>query len=339
MILRVTLLLAASLLLLSCSDKKTNKDSYQYNEGEIFGTYYHIQYKFDKSIQEEIQSELTNVDLSLSTYKTESVLSKVNNNRDVKLDQHFINVFKKAEEISKQTNGAFDMSVANLVNVWGFGFKKMDFPDSTTVDSLLQFVNYTNIKLINDKIVKSNSNYMIDASAIAKGYGVDVVADLLESKNIYDYLIEIGGEIRLKGHSSKEKKWTVGIDKPKGGIYNTDSEVQEIIALDKGAIATSGDYRQFYYKNGRKYSHTINPKTGYPVSHNVLSATVYTADCASADAYATALMVMEIDSTKNFALKHPNIGIYLIYAVDSTQNKVWMNDKFKDIIIEFAAVD
>ena len=334
MILRVTLLLAASLLLLSCSDKKDIEHSYQYNEGEIFGTYYHIQYKSNKSIQEEIQAELINVDLSLSTYKSESVISKINTNQEVILDQHFISVFNKAQKISEQTNGTFDMTVANLVNVWGFGFKKMNFPDSTTVDSLLQYVNYKNIKLIDGKVIKSNPNYMIDASAIAKGYGVDVVADLLEANNIYNYLIEIGGEIRLKGNSSKGKKWTVGIDKPKDGLYNTGNEVQEIIALGNGAIATSGDYRQFYYKNGRKYSHTINPKTGFPVSHNVLSATIYTTDCASADAYATALMVMELDSTKDFALKHPNLGIYLIYAVDSKQNKVWMNNKFKELIIK-----
>ena len=331
MLIRIITLLIASLLLLSCSDK-TKPNTYQYNEGEIFGTFYHIQYKFNKSIQDEIDLALKEVDLSLSTYKSESILSKINTNQEVILDHHFISVFNKAQKISKQTNGAFDITVANLVNVWGFGFKKMEFPDSCTVDSLLQYVNYKNIKLIDNEIIKTNPNYMIDASAIAKGYGVDVVAELFESKNIQNYLIEIGGEICLKGESSKQKKWTIGIDKPIDAQYDTDNEVQEIIALDKGAIATSGDYRQFYYRNGRKYSHTINPKTGYPVIHNVLSATVYATNCTSADAYATAFMVMELDSTKNFALSHPELGIYLIYAKDSTSNSVWMNDKFKKLI-------
>ena len=334
MILRIILLSMVSFFLLSCSNLKEDNNEYQYNEGEIFGTYYHIQYKFNKNIKEEIDLSLKEVDLSLSTYKLESVISRINNNQNVKLDQHFINVFKKGQKVSEQTNGAFDMTVANLVNVWGFGFKKMEFPDSSIVDSLLQYVDYTKIKLTDNIIIKSKPNYMIDASAIAKGYGVDVVADLLESYNINDYLIEIGGEIRLKGNSSKEKKWTIGIDKPKDAFYSTDNEVQEIIALDNGAIATSGDYRQFYYKNGRKYSHTINPKTGYPVSHNVLSATVYTKECALSDAYATALMVMELDSTKNFALKHPELGIYLIYAIDSTNNKVWMNNKFQELVLK-----
>ena len=316
----------------ACSNSSINKTSYLYNEGEIFGTYYHIKYNYSKDIQTEIQAALNSVDYSLSTYKQESILSKVNQNISTKLDSHFIRVFNRATQISEQTNGAFDMTVASLVNVWGFGFKKMDFPDSTQIDSLMQFVGYKNVILEDDKIVKTNSNFMIDASAIAKGYGVDVIANLLESKGIQNYLVEIGGEIRLKGKNQKTKKWTVGIDKPKDDIYNVDGELQEVVALDNGALATSGDYRQFYYKKGRKYSHTINPKTGFPVSHNVLSTTVYTVDCASADAYATSFMVMPLDSTKQFSNQHPELGIYIIYAVDSLKNNVWMNDKFKKII-------
>ncbi len=319
---------------LACSNNKIAKKHYIYSEGEIFGTYYHVQYQYTEDIKNEIQSALNKVDSSLSTYKPESILSKINQNIPVKLDSHFVVVFNRGQEISEQTNGAFDMTVASLVNIWGFGFKKMDFPDSTKIDSLMQFVGYKNLKLTNGKILKSNPNFMLDASAIAKGYGVDVVAELFESKNINNYLIEIGGEIRLKGQSKKLKDWTVGIDKPIEGVYNEDNLVQEIISLDSGAIATSGDYRQYYYKNGQKYSHSINPKTGYPVSHNVLSATVYTKDCTSADAYATSFMVMEVDDTKNFAIEHPEIGIYIIYAKDSLKNEVWMNDAFKKLIQE-----
>ncbi len=328
------LVILAYLVLSSYSNSKKNTQNYLYNEGEIFGTFYHIQYAYKDDIQKEIQTSLNRVDYSLSTYKPQSTLSKINQNIDVKLDSDFIQVFKRGQEVSKQTHGAFDMTVASLVNVWGFGFKDSAFPDSTEIDSLMQYVGYKNIKLEKGKIIKKNPNIMIDASAIAKGYGVDAVANLFESKGIQNYLIEIGGEIRLKGHSSKNKKWSVGIDKPKDDIYNADNEVQEIIALDNGAIATSGDYRQFYFKNGHKYSHTVNPKTGYPVSHNVLSTTVYTNDCASADAYATSFMVMELDSTKAFAKKHPELGIYIIYAKDSTENKVWMNNKFQRLILK-----
>lgn len=331
---KIFLVILIGVLLWSCSNPNKTTSNYKYNEGEIFGTFYHIQYAYKTDIQNEIQTSLNRVDYSLSTYKPNSTLSKINQNIDTKLDSDFIQVFIRGQEISKQTNGAFDMTVASLVNVWGFGFKKSAFPDSTEIDSLMQFVGYKNIKLVDDKIIKSNPNFMIDASAIAKGYGVDAVANLFESKGINNYLIEIGGEIRLKGLSSKQRKWTIGIDKPKDDIYNEDNEVQEIIALDNGAIATSGDYRQFYYKDGHKYSHTVNPKTGYPVSHNVLSTTVYTNDCASADAYATSFMVMELDSTKTFAIQHPELGIYIIYAKDSTENKVWMNDKFKNLIQE-----
>lgn len=327
------LLITASLLLVSCTTPQT-QNQYKYNEGEIFGTYYHIQYQYKKDIQKEIQESLIAVDLSLSTYKPQSVLSQINQNKDIELDSYFLNVFNRAQEISKQTHGAFDMTVASLVNAWGFGFRESVFPDSSRIDSLMQYVGYKNIELRNGKIFKSNPNIMIDASAIAKGYGVDIVAELFNSKNINNYLIEIGGEIRLKGESSKKKNWTIGIDKPIDNSYDTNNEIQEIISLNKGAIATSGDYRQFYYKNGKKYSHSINPKTGYPVAHNVLSSTVYTTDCASADAYATSFMVMELDSTKAFSLQHPDLGIYIIYALDSTKNKVWMNDKFKNLILE-----
>lgn len=318
----------------ACSNNKIAEKHYIYSEGEIFGTYYHVQYQYTEDLKDEIQSALNKVDSSLSTYKPESVLSKINQNIPVKLDSHFVVVFNRGQEISEQTNGAFDMTVASLVNIWGFGFKKMDFPDSTKIDSLMQFVGYKNLKLTDGEILKSNPNFMLDASAIAKGYGVDVVAELFESKNIDNYLIEIGGEIRLKGQSKKLKDWTVGIDKPIEGVYNEDNLVQEIISLDSGAIATSGDYRQYYYKNGQKYSHSINPKTGYPVSHNILSATVYTKDCASADAYATSFMVMEVNDTKQFSIKHPELGIYIIYAKDSLENEVWMSDAFKKLIRE-----
>jgi len=322
-----------ALLFISCN-RNPSQETYVYNEGEIFGTFYHIQYQFNKDIQTEIDQALKEVDWSLSTYKPASILSQINQNKTVELDSNFITVFMRGQEISKETNGAFDMTVASLVNTWGFGFKTLAFPDSSTIDSLMQFVGYRNIKLENNTIVKNNPNITIDASAIAKGYGVDVVANLLESKHISNYLIEIGGEIRLKGENPKHKKWTIGIDKPKDDIYNEDSEIQEIIALNHGAIATSGDYRQFYYKNGQKYSHTINPHTGYPVSHNILSTTVYSQDCASADAYATSFMVLELEETKDFSKKHPELGIYVIYAEDSLTNKIWVNNKFQSLILE-----
>ncbi|MBN2667642.1 MAG: FAD:protein FMN transferase [Bacteroidales bacterium] len=310
------------------------KKAYQYNEGFIFGTIYHIQYQNTNDIQQQIDSVLKVVDYSLSTYKPESVLSKINTNESQATDAHFRTVFNKGQEVSAATNGAFDMTVSSLVNAWGFGFKTMDFPDSTTIDSLMQYVGYKKIKLENNLIIKANPNVNIDASAIAKGYGVDAVADYLEAVGIKNYLIEIGGEIRLKGKNNKNMAWSVGIDKPIDDLYNQTDELQEIIVPLNGGVATSGNYRRFYIKDGKKYAHTIDPFTGYPVAHNILSATVCADDCMTADAYATAMMVMSLKESQDFLNKHPELSVYLIYAKDSTSNEVWMNDRFKKIIVQ-----
>ena len=159
-----------------------------------------------------------------------------------------------------------------------------------------------------------------------------MVAEIFETLNISNYLVEIGGEIRLKGQSSKSKPWSVGIDKPVEGLYDEQNRIQEIISLETGAIATSGDYRQFYYKDNKKYSHTIDPKTGYPVTHGIFSATVYADNCMLADAYATAFMVMGPEKVKAFSESHPKLGIYIIFANPEGENTVWMNSKFSKLI-------
>lgn len=309
-----------------------NKPSYIYNEGIIFGTFYHIKYDYKEDLKDEIQEKLNEVNKSLSTFDSLSVLSKINRNIPVRLDSHFVIVFNKAQEISAQTDGAFDMTVSELVNAWGFGFKSEKFPTQTVIDSLMQYVGYRKIKINNDTVYKENPKVTIDASAIAKGYGVDVVANYLESKGIKNYLVEIGGEIRLKGINPKNQKWSLAIDKPIDDSLGILEEYQEILYLDSGAVATSGNYRKFYYKNGQKYSHTINPKTGYPVNHQLLSVTVYTKDCMSADAYATSFMVMGKDRAISFLSKHKDLQVYLIYAVDSNKTEIWKTKDFFKIL-------
>lgn len=329
---RISLLFTTILFLFtSCQDKKPDSP-YLYNNGEIFGTFYNIKYQSETDLKSEIQSTLNSVDYSLSTYKKTSTLSKINNNQEVELDSHFTKCFERAYQISDETHGAFDMTVANLVNIWGFGFKKMEFPTQSDIDSLMQYVGYKNVTLNRGKINKTNPNFMIDASAIAKGYGVDAVADLLELKGVGNYLVEIGGEIRLKGHNDKNKKWSIGIDKPEEGSVSSDGKFQLILAADSGAIATSGNYRQFYYKDGQKYSHTIDPKTGFPVNHRMLSTTVYSQNCISSDAYATAFMVMGPEKVIEFSKLHPELGVYIIFSNDSSENKTWMNSSFEKII-------
>lgn len=304
------------LILLSLIECKQQKSAYIFNEGEIFGTYYHITYNSPdgSNLAGDIQSELDQLDRSLSTYKTESVLSKVNTNRAVQLDDFFLTVFNKAEEISSITNGAFDVTVAPLVNVWGFGFRKKELVTPELIDSIEQFVGYTKVRLKGDQIVKADERLMLDFSAIAKGYAVDVVGDLLAAKGCDNYLVEIGGEVVAKGVNKEGRVWRIGINEPNDNEPVNPSKLEAIISIKDKAVATSGNYRNFYIENGIKYAHTIDPKTGYPVNHSLLSTTVIANDCMTADAFATAFMVMGVDSALTLANTLADIELFLIYS-------------------------
>lgn len=328
------LVLIAIVLLTSCQN---NSKKYYFDEGPIFGTFYHIVYEHtsDDNLHDEIMAKMVEFDLSLSTYKPQSVISKVNNNDStVVLDEYFLEVMNRAEEISKATNGAFDMTVAPLVNAWGFGFKNKLDPEMIPVDSLLEVVGYTKVKLEGGKVLKSDPRIMFDASAIAKGYGVDVVADFLESKEINNYMVEIGGEIRAKGKNNKGRIWRVGIDKPIDDPSTASREIQDVIQLEDAALATSGNYRQFYIKDGKKYAHTIDPRLGYPVQHRVLSATVIAPDCMSADAYATSFMVMGLEKSMAIVENDSLLEAYFIYTDSVGNYQTYISKKIKDLIIK-----
>ena len=314
-----------------------NNSKYVYDAGLIHGTIYHITYQSDdvQDLKQEIEKCMHNFDKSLSTYDPNSIISKINkNDTSVILDYHFETVFKKAIEVSKKTEGAFDITVAPLVNAWGFGFEKMQNVDSTLIDSLLQYVGYHKIKLVNNKIIKQNPNIMLDANAIAKGYSVDVVSDFLEKKGIKNYLVEIGGEVKAKGVNKEKKIWRVGIDKPIDDTTLSSRVLEDIVYLKNKAIATSGNYRRFYIKNGIKYSHTINPKTGFPVNHSLLSASVFADDCMTADAYATAFMVLGFEKSIKIVENDPNLEAYFIYSNKKGELKTYCTDKVKNIIIK-----
>jgi len=334
MIKRIQLLLVASLLLLGC---QTKKKEYQFNEGYIWGTIYHIVYDNPdgKDLHEEIKVKMNEFDHSLSTYKPNSIITRVNNNDStVILDRYFETVFNRSLEISEITDGAFDMTIAPLANAWGFGFKNKLEPEDIPVDSLLQIVGYQKVKLINHKIVKEDPRIMFDPSAIAKGYGVDVVADFLESKGVANYMVEIGGEIRVKGHSNKNRSWRVGIDRPIDDPEVKNREIQDILSLPNGAMATSGNYRQFYIKNGKKYAHTIDPKLGYPVQHSLLSATVIAPDCMTADAYATAFMVLGLEKSIRIVENDSNLNAYFIYTNEEGNYQTYSSSKIKEMILK-----
>jgi len=314
-----------------------NAKKYYFDEGPIFGTFYHMVYEHtgDDNLHEDIMAKLNEFDLSLSTYKPQSVISRVNNNdTSVVLDHYFLTTFKRGEEISRITDGAFDMTVAPLVNAWGFGFKNKLDPEMIPVDSLLEVVGYTKVRLEGGKVVKDDPRIMFDASAIAKGYGVDVVADLLELNGVTNYMVEIGGEIRAKGKNDKGRIWRVGIDKPIDDPSTMSREIQDVIQLGNGALATSGNYRQFYIKDGKKYAHTIDPRLGYPVQHSLLSASVFAPDCMLADAYATSFMVLGLEKSIELVEKDSLLKAYFIYTDSLGNYKTYVSDRLKESIIK-----
>ena len=305
---------------------------YQHDRGMVFGTVYHITYQSSKSLQKDIEAELAKVDASLSPFNERSIITAVNENRDTVVNKMFSDVFALAMKISDSTNGAFDITVAPLVNVWGFGFKGGAMPSRHQVDSLKALVGYHKVSLTNGRVSKTDPRIMLDCSSIAKGYGCDVVAKFLSAKGIDNYMVEIGGEIVTRGISEKRLPWKIGVTKPTDDSLNVNQEIQTIINVTDKAMATSGNYRNFYYKNGRKYAHTIDPSTGYPVQHNILSSTVIADDCATADAYATAFMVMGLDKAKAILSRHPELMAYFILASDDGTNKVWFSPSMKDKI-------
>ena len=305
---------------------------YQQSSDFIFGTTYKIVYQHDEDLSKEIREELMKVDFSLSPFNEKSVITAVNQNRDVVLDPLFLDVFTKAMEISRETDGAFDITVAPLVNAWGFGFKNETRPTPLQVDSLLKMVGYKKIKLEDGKVVKQDPRMMLDCSAIAKGYGVDVVARLLKEKEVTNYMVEIGGEIITSGISPRRLPWRIAVIKPTDDTLSVSHEQQTVLNVTDKAMATSGNYRRFYYKGGKRYAHTIDPKTCYPVQHNILSATVLARDCATADAYATSFMVLGLEGAKRILERHPELMAYLIYSDKDNNLAVWYSPSMKDKI-------
>ena len=315
--------------------KQQKNINYQHDEGFIFGTIYHITYHSDTNLKKEIEAELKKVDQSLSPFNKTSVISKVNRNENPVIDPMFKEVFLLAENISNETHGAFDITVAPLVNEWGFGFKKGVEPTRQVIDSLKYIVGYQKVKLTPKNYVqKQDPRIMLDCSAIAKGYGCDVVARLLRKNGINDYMIEIGGEIVTRGFNQKQEPWRIGVNKPTDDSLNTSQELQTVLNVTDIAMATSGNYRNFYYKNGKKYAHTIDPKTGYPVQHNILSATVLAKNCATADAYATSFMVLGLEGAQKILQQHPELMAYLIYADKDGKNQTWYSPSLKSKIQE-----
>ena len=307
---------------------------YQHNSGMVFGTTYNITYQCDSNLHNSIIRELEKVDEALSPFNKKSVITAVNNNHDIEVNDMFADVFLLAQKISDDTSGDFDITVAPLVNAWGFGFKNGTQPTKHNIDSLKNIIGYKKVRLEGRKVVKKDKRLMLDCSSIAKGYGSDVVARFLQKRGVKNYMVEIGGEIVTKGISPKRVPWKIGVTRPLDDSLSVSKELQSVINVTDKAMATSGNYRNFYYKNGKKYAHTIDPHTGYPVQHNILSATVIADNCATADAYATAFMVMGLEKAQKLLERHPELMAYFIYSDKDGKNKTWCSEKLKKKVAE-----
>lgn len=319
----LAMLIVGTILIIS---EKTPKP-YLKKSGTTFGTFYNITYQSDNDLGLLIEKELETVDSSLSMFNPNSTISRLNRNDDVDADELFLCVFKLSQEVSQETGGAFDITVAPLVNIWGFGFKTGEHPDKESIDSLMQLIGYDKVRMEGKRIIKNDPRIMIDLSAIAKGYGSDRIANLLRSKGVENFMVEIGGEIVTQGVNPQKNPWKIGVTKPTDDSLSTNQELQTILNISGKAIATSGNYRNFYYKDGKKYAHTIDPKTGYPIQHNILSATVIADNCATADAYATAFMVLGLDASKEILDKHPELNAYMICSSEDGSLYTWNSDE------------
>ena len=304
------------------------------NEGMVFGTVYKITYQHADDLQKDIKEALMEVDNSLSPYNPHSIISRINHNQDTLLNEHFTHVFELAQQISAETKGAFDITVAPLVNAWGFGFKHSIDIEPSVIDSLRQFVGYEKIRMENGKIVKADERIMLDCSAIAKGYGVDRVAHLLDKKGVEHYMVDIGGEVVVKGKNPRMKTWRIGINKPIEDSLSINQELQTILEVSNVGMATSGNYRKFYYKDGKRYAHTIDPRIGTPVQHSILSATVIAKDCTTADAYATAFMVMGREEAQAFCEAHPELNAYFICDGKDGGYEIYYTEGMRRFMIE-----
>ena len=249
----------------------------------------------------------------------------------------FKEVYDLAQTVDKETDGAFDITVAPLVNAWGFGFKNQQMPTQKDVDLLRQNIGMNLLAIQNSNgqevLARKKPGVMLDFGAIAKGFGSDVVARFLRAKGIKNFMVEIGGEVVTSGISQKRLPWKIGVTKPTDDSLNTSNELQTVLNVTDKAMATSGNYRNFYYKGGKKYAHTIDPKTGYPVQHSLLSATVLAQNCATADAYATSFMVLGIEGAKKVLDRHPELMAYFIYD-DNGKWSVWYSPSLQNKIAQ-----
>lgn len=326
------IILAVLAILPACKRQR-----YFINEGYVFGTYYNIRYQSNQDLEPEIQACLARYDASLSFFNDSSIVSRINRNEDVETDSLFEKMYETAFEVSAMSQGGFDITCAPLINIWGFGkdkdaeYLKHVNVTQEMLDSLMRITGYLNITLTDHHIYKRDPRITINASAIAKGLGCDGVAEMLAQKGCQNYLVDIGGEVVAKGYNQRNEPWKIGISKPVDDPTGTVKELQDIITTTNLCMASSGNYRQFYFDGTTRRSHTIDPRTGYPVNHNLLGATVVANTCMRADALATACMVLGANAALEMIENDGESECYLIVHKDG-ENKVITSRGWNDWI-------
>lgn len=305
-----------------------------FTQGTTYSVVFGNNGKYDpQKIKANVEKILHDFDMSLSLYQDSSVISRVNRNEEVKIDDYFREVFLRSVEIYKITGGAFDPTVAPIVRAWGFGPDSHKNFRAGSLDSLLNLVGMDKVKLDDHVLIKSDPRISLDFNAIAQGYAVDVIYDYFNSEGFKEFLVEIGGEVRVKGDKGGAF-WKIGIDRPEENNFIPGSDLQAVISIKDRALATSGNYRKFYVEDGIKYSHTIDPRTGFPVRSTLLSATILAENCALADGIATACMVMGKESSIRFLQDNPQFEAYLIFSDDKGNFQTWSTPGFEKFISE-----
>ncbi len=304
--------------------------TYMNVRGQTMGTTYNIKYQDDqgRDFKVAIDSLLEVFNQSVNHYLPDSEITRFNQQDTLYFDlPYFYPVLKRSDEIVQATNGAFDPTVAPLVSAWGFGPEDQRLPNDTSIDSLLQLVGFDKISYTTNYATKEIAGVSLNFSAIAKGAGVDVVGEYLGQQSIHDFMVEIGGEVLCRGVNDKGERWKIGIDDP-----NQAGNMSAAVTLNNQAIATSGNYRNYYEVDGKKYAHTIDPKTGQQVTHSVLSVSVIADDCMTADGYATAFMVLGLEPAKEIIARNPSLEVLIIYD-ENGATKTFQTDGLEDIVV------
>lgn len=302
------------------------KRNYFIDEGGTWGTYYRIVYGADRPLTDSIQHELRSIDEEFSLFNTKSLVSRINSGLTDTVSSRFIEVFDLCKAVNSFSEGVYDITVGTVANLWGFGKENVhERPTDTAIDSALQSVGLSDCYISAGRVIKKNPDTVFDFSSVAKGYGIDMIADMFERNGCHDYMIEIGGEVAVCGHNPQGRKWSIQIDSPESGVGH---EPLSVVALgpQRTALASSGDYRNFVNFGDSIYGHTISPLTGYPVMGDILSATVRMSSCAMADALATACMAAGSPEDAKIILEKASASALIVYKDDMNGIRLFNKD-------------